>query len=347
MGNDKFDFERNVHSFYTNLSKQWKKWTVQAGLRVEDYTLRAEFEKTESNPDFYNKELVKDDIFSFYPSAFATYAASDKNSWNFTYSRRVDRPSVGQISPIREWSTPLIESKGNPSLKPQFTNSFEVNYTRTANIGTITAGVFYRQINAEISRVIFLNPDNSTQKILSYDNFENNNAYGVEFTSNLKFNSWWSINASVDSYFKTVKGTVQNTITGAFEQQQVDATSFNARLNNTFTANKKLRFQLFGMYRGSENGLQFDRKPMYKMDVGMTYNVLKGKGTLTLRSNDLFNTMNFSFDGNIPYHQNGAFYWESQTFYVGFNYVFGGGKNKALLRKQRDAGETQGGGGMF
>jgi hypothetical protein len=33
--------------------------------------------------------------------------------------------------------------------------------------------------------------------------------------------------------------------------------------------------------------------------------------------------------------------------YLGFNYRFGGGKNAALQRKQRDKNETQGGGGMM
>lgn len=86
---------------------------------------------------------------------------------------------------------------------------------------------------------------------------------------------------------------------------------------------------------------------MYRIDFGTTYNILQGKGTITLRFNDMFETMRFAFDGNIPYRQSGAFYWESQTVYVGFNYMFGGGKNRALARKQRDANETQSGGGMF
>ena len=58
-------------------------------------------------------------------------------------------------------------------------------------------------------------------------------------------------------------------------------------------------------------------------------------------------TMHFQFDGSIPYKQVGAFYWESRTVYVGLNYMFGGGKNKALQRKQRDANETQSGGGLL
>jgi hypothetical protein len=40
------------------------------------------------------------------------------------------RPSIGQVNPIREWSTATIDSEGNPNLIPQFTNSFELNYTR-------------------------------------------------------------------------------------------------------------------------------------------------------------------------------------------------------------------------
>lgn len=342
-----FDFNRNINAVYTNYSKQWKKWSSQIGVRLENYEIEADFERNETNPAFNSNEKVTDNIFSFYPSAFLTYTASEKNSFNFNYSRRVDRPSIGQISPIREWTTPLMESRGNPELRPQFTNSFEVNYTRNTKIGSITSGVFYRQINDEISRVVFNDPDDSTRRILSYDNFDDNNAFGVEVSANLKFNKWWSVNASSDAYFKTVKGTVQNAITDEFETGEVDVTSFNARINNSFTVTKDLRLQLFGMYRGRDLSLQFERSAMYKADFGASYNVLKGKGTITARFNDVFDTMHFSFDGSNPYRQHGSFYWESQSVYVGFNLMFGGGKNKAMQRKQRDANETQGGGGMF
>lgn len=342
-----FDFNRFIYSAYTNFSKQIGKWSGQIGLRLEYFDLNATFAINETNPQFSDKQTVKDDLFTIYPSAFFTYTLNKNNAFNFNYSRRVDRPSIGQLSPIREWTTPLMESKGNPALVPQFTNSFEVNHTLTTKMGAITSGIFYRQINDEISRTVFNDPNNSNRTILSYANFKNNNAYGIETSANLKFTKWWAVNASADVYFKTANGTVQNATTNQLENNSVAITTFNTRINNTFTANKALRFQLFGMYRGKDRGLQYDRKAMYKMDFGATYNVLKGKGTLTARYNDVFENMRFAFDGTIPFRQQGAFYWESQTFYLGFNYVFGGGKNKALSRKQRDANETQGGGGMF
>lgn len=351
QGNSNFEFTRNIHSFYTNIGKQWKKWSAQVGVRLEQYEIDGDFQNvvTSSIPseNINDRSTIKDDIFSVYPSLFFNYKANDKDSFNFNYSRRVDRPSIGQISPIREWTTPLVESRGNPSLEPQFTNSFETNYTRITKIGSVTTGVFFRQINDEISRVIYKNPDNNNQDIISYDNFDDNHAIGAEVSANLKLTKWWSVNASSDAYFKTVRGTVQNANTGEQERAEADVVIFNARMNNNFTATKKLRFNLFGMYRGKDLGLQFERKPMYKFDIGSTYTFMKGKASVTTRLNDVFETMNFAFDGSIPYRQTGAFYWESQTFYVGFNLMFGGGKNSAMQRKQRDQNETQGSGGLL
>lgn len=350
-GHSNFVFKRNIHSVYTNIGKQWNKWSAQLGVRLEHFSIDGDFSNvvtsTNASENINDQQNLKDNIFSVYPSAFFNYKASDKNSWNFNFSRRVDRPSVGQLSPIREWTTPLVESRGNPDLKPQFTNSFEVNYTRTMKIGSITAGVFYRNINDEIIRTLYKNPENINQDIISFANFNNNNAYGVEVSTNLKATSWWSINASSDAYFKTVKGTVENANTGLQEYGEADAAVFNIRMNNNFTATKKLRFNLFGMYRGRDLGLQFVRNPMYKADLGSSYTILKGKGTITARVNDIFNTMHFAFDGSIPYRQEGAFYWESRGFYLGFNWIFGGAKNSAVQRKQRDANETQGGGGIL
>jgi len=351
--NSGFDFSRTISSAYGTLGKQWKKWSGQFGLRVEHYNINGDFRNvttsTDTSENVNDNTKIEDNIFTVYPSAFLTYKPNDKNAFNFNFSRRVDRPSVGQISPIREWTTPTVESRGNPNLLPQFTNSFEANYTRTMKLGTITFGTFYRLIYDEISRISYLDPNDAsnTRRILSFDNFKDNNSFGLEFSTNLKLLKWWSVNASTDAYFKTVRGTVQNANTQEQEFAEADVVSFNARMNNTFTATKNLRFTLFGMFRGRDLSLQFERLPMYKMDLGASYNILKGKGTITTRLNDVFNTMHFAFDGNIPFRQKGAFYWESRTLYVGFSYNFGGGKNKALQRKQRDANETQGGGGMF
>lgn len=343
----KFDYNRNIHAIYANYSKTFGKFSAQVGARVEQYNLYAHPVKESTDPTENSNEVITDDIFTIYPSAYLSYKLDDSNTFNVNYTRRVDRPSNGQINPIREWRTVNMESRGNPALDPQFTNSFELNYTKVMKIGSITSAVFYRLIDDEISRVIYADPNDTNFNILSFDNFKDNHQIGAEISTNLKLTKWWSTNASTDVYFKTVRGTISNLDTGLMENGEVDVATFNARLNNTFTATKKLKFNLFGMYRGRDLSLQFERKAMYKMDFGGNYTVLKGKGTVSARLNDVFNTMFFGFDGQIPYRSVGEFHWESRTFYLGFNYNFGGGKNKELQRKQRDKQETQNGGGMF
>jgi len=333
--NSDFNYERNIYSAYTTISKQWKKWNAQVGARFEKYTADALFKKANEADGAFN-----DNLFTVYPSGFLNYAANDNDSFNLSVSKRVDRPSIDQVNPIREWSTPQIDSEGNPNLFPQFTNSVELNYTRKTKIGSITSGVFYRQINDEISRTLFENPIDPERLILSYANLGDNNAYGVELSGNLDFTKWYSANISFDVYNKKTKGFVDT------DYVEVDVTTFNSRISNTFKASKNLRFQLTGMYRGEDLGLQFLRKPMWKIDLGSSLTVLKGSGTITARMSDVFNTMQFAFEATKPKVQTGEFHWESQTAYLGFNYRFGTGKNKAIQRKERDKNETQGSGGF-
>ena len=104
--------------------------------------------------------------------------------------------------------------------------------------GSITSGVFYRSIEKEINRALFVDRTDLNKVILTYDNFSNTSAYGVELSSNYKPTKWWSFNASFDLYNQTQKGVVErlnNTtnpttndiITETFE---VDNVAWNLRM---------------------------------------------------------------------------------------------------------------------
>lgn len=330
--NSSFEYKRDIYSGYVNYSHQYKKLTMQVGARFEQYEIDGTF--TEAN----QIEKVSDEIFSVYPSAFFTYNPSEKNQYQVSYSRRVDRPSIGQVNPIRQWSTPRITSVGNPDLKPQFTNSYEINYTRKLEKGSVTLGTFYRQVNDNITRILNIDPLDSDKVILTYDNTDTNNRYGFEASFNYGITKWWRMNASADLYIQKEAGVANGT------ELEVTNNAFNARVSNNFKASKNLRFQLFAMYRGGGQSIQFNVDPMWMINTGASYNVLKGKGTITFRVNDIFEGMKFAFESENPYPSQGEFHWESRTAYLGFQYSFGGGKNKARRRKNRDDNETSGSG---
>lgn len=341
--NSSFDYDRKIYSGYVNYNHSFGKVTMQLGARLENYEIEGIFRR-----ETIGNETVTDEIFSVYPSAFFTYSPSQKNQFQFSYSRRVDRPGIQQVNPIREWSTPLITSVGNPDLVPQFTNSFEVNYTRRIEGGSISFGTFYRKVNDVISRVTYRDPSDpsNVRQILSFANFDDTDAYGVEFSASLKIAKWWRANPSIDFYSQKQFGTNDLSNPNA-ARVEVTNEVFNARIVNSFTASKNLNIQLFALYRGANQDIQWEVDPMWMVNLGANYRILKGKGSIILRFNDIFRGMRFQFNADRPFVQNGRFQWESRTSFLGFNYRFGGGKNRAKSRRQRDSNEKQGGGGFF
>ena len=349
-----YDYDVDIYSAYATFGQKFEKFSYQVGARFESYKVKANFKSNDVDPDQRLKNF-EDDYMTVYPSAYLTYNLNEKNMFQLSYSRRVDRPSLEQTKPIREFSTPLVTSLGNQELEPQFTNSVELNYTKTIEKGSITAGVYYRLINDEISRVLYPNdatPDNNDDLIMSYANYDNNTAFGFELSANYKITKWWDVQPSIDYSSISQKGLVSvlregSTTVFDFVEKEIDANAFNARINSNFKATKNLSFLLFGFYRGGVDGIQNNSHEMYKMDMGGRYSMLNNKLSFSVRFNDVFNTMKYAFDGTNPYPNRGQFTWESQSLYFGINYMFGGGKNRAMQRKYREDNTKQGGGGMF
>ncbi|CAL2090546.1 TonB-dependent receptor domain-containing protein [Tenacibaculum sp. 190524A02b] len=341
--NSDFTYDRDIYSGYVNYGHKFGKLTMQLGARLEQYKVKGIFNQV-NEPT----QPVTDDIFTVYPSAFFTYNPTEKNQFQVSYSKRVDRPNIQQVNPIREWSTPLITSVGNAQLVPQFTNSIELNYTRKIKGGSLTFGTFYRNISDVISRVTYKDPTDVSNRsqILTFKNFDDTDSYGLELSANYRIAKWWRANASMDFYSQKQIGTTDLSNPKA-PRIEVQNEVFNARINNSFTLSKRLRLQLFAMYRGANKDIQWEVDPMAMVNLGANYSVFKGKGNITFRVNDIFNTMKFQFNSTNPFTQNGRFKWESRTTYIGFNYRFGGGKNKAKSRRRRDSNEKQGGGGFM
>ncbi|GAB1856314.1 outer membrane beta-barrel family protein [Flavobacteriaceae bacterium MHTCC 0001] len=355
-----FEYNRDIFSAYITYGKTINdKWNYQVGARFEQVLEDA------NALQFFNDNTTQaipfeNDYFQIYPSIFISYKATEKNTYQISASRRVDRPGLQQVNPIRQWSTPRVSSFGNPELLPQFTNSIEANYTRKLKKGSITGGVFFRLIEDNINRFVRIDRSNipAANTILTFDNFDNTTAYGIELSSNYRPTKWWSLNGSFDLYSQEQKGITEiidtNDIQNATEADitaqvtKVDNIVWNLRLFNNFMASKKLSFSLFTMYRGEEKGLQFTRKPMFMVNTGMRYSFLdEQRATFSFNYSDIFNTMMFEFESRTPFPAIGGFNWESNTWNVALSYRFGGGKYRALKRKRRDSNTKRDSGGFL
>ncbi len=241
-----YKFTDQVYAAYATYSLKAKKWNYQIGLRAES-----------SN---YNGTLLeKDSSFkinyavSLFPSAFITYRIDDKQDFQANYSRRINRPNFWQLLPFIDNTDPLNLSIGNPGLRPEFTNSFEVNYsyiyTKGANL--LISGYYKHNTNL-ITNYIYrdANPDKTINKqdsvyYSTFANADNSNTYGLEITNRITVAKIWDVTANINLFNSKINGG-DNLKGNDISQQRW---SYFAKLNNNFKFKKGFSIQLSGDYQ--------------------------------------------------------------------------------------------------
>ncbi len=188
-------------------------YTGKAGNLGYNLGLRAE----SSN---YNgtKLSIKDSSFSvkypvsLFPSAFLSYKLSESQDLQFNYTRRINRPNFFQLLPFVNYTDPQNLSVGNAGLKPEFTNSFEANYSLTIdNNNSILASVYYKHSTDLITRyqTTTTNPfnDNKGAYLTTYINANSGTSSGLELTSRNNITSHWDITTNLNFYNSKVNST--------------------------------------------------------------------------------------------------------------------------------------------
>lgn len=172
-----FEYNRDIYSSYFMYNRSLGKFKLNLGGRLEQYLVNARFTQELSGLDDFDLEL-----FNIFPSFFLSYQASEESphQYQLSYGRRIERPSFNQVNPIRQTTTPQLVASGNIRLLPQFSNTLEANYLYRFQKGSINSGIFYRHVQDEINRIGIFDQDDPNLLRLSYDNFDSNNAYGIE-----------------------------------------------------------------------------------------------------------------------------------------------------------------------
>jgi hypothetical protein len=93
----KYNFKDQVYAAYTTYSQQLKKFSYQAGIRVESSEYSGDL--ITKNQQFSTKYP-----FSFFPSLYLSYKLTDKQDMQLNYSRKINRPNFFQLVPFVDFS---------------------------------------------------------------------------------------------------------------------------------------------------------------------------------------------------------------------------------------------------
>ena len=272
--NDELNYTENIGAAYFIASGEFGPIGAQVGLRGELSDVTAELLRSQvTNEQYY---------FNLFPSAALTYQFTETNQLQLSYSRRLSRPYFRLLLPFSNFNNPRNNSIGNPTLRPEYTDSYEVGMLRYLPAGSLLASVYYRYTTGVIERLILPADDGTTIRFPV--NLGNRNSYGVELNFQYDLTDWWKFNSDFNLYTSRTEGSYEGTDYG------VDLTAWSGRAASTLDLTERLQSQISFDYNAPRNTPQGRDLATYALDVGLSLKVFSGKGDLTLSGRDLFNT---------------------------------------------------------
>lgn len=237
-----YKYTDNVYAAYATYSFKKGKWSYQLGLRVESSNYNGSLLATKDSSFKINFPL------SLFPSTFITYKKSDKEDIQINFSRRVNRPNFFQLIPFIDYTDPQNLSVGNATLKPEFTNSFELSYNNAYKKGAnFLASAFFKYSTNLITNYQYkgtdpLKPFDSVV-FNTFANANNSIIYGLELTNRMPITKTWDMTVNVNLFSSQINA---NNVQQNLDNQLV---SWFAKINNSFKLKKGYSIQLSADYQ--------------------------------------------------------------------------------------------------
>ena len=196
---NRFEVDETNYALYGSYQHRFnERWGVLGGMRAE-YT-RMDIHQVTTSIKEVNTS------FSWVPSAYVSYKASDQTNVRLSYSRRIRRPNPNDLNPFVVYLDELNVSSGNPNLRLSQSDGVELGFDTQFGIVDTNLRLYARKEKDLISERRYFIEDNVL--LTTRDNLNSNTTSGVEFTFNAKVSKTLSVNAGGNF--------------GRFEQDQIN-----------------------------------------------------------------------------------------------------------------------------
>ncbi|KAA1248016.1 outer membrane beta-barrel family protein [Aquimarina sp. RZ0] len=321
-----FNYAENVFANYLNYSKSFsEKWNLSLGLRVEKTNAKGNLQAFVTELD---EPPVKLDYLNWFPSVGLTWQASTNNNYSFNYGRRINRPNYFLLNPFTDQITQLSFEKGNPFLRPEIVNNFEIGYSHTSNYNF---KIFYSRTKDKITRLVGPDENDPRATFSTFENLGSQTVFGFNSNISLKVSSW------LKTYFNFSSSYIDNQANFG-DDAIIDLQVFSYKIysQNSFKLGNGFNAEISGYYNGPNIfGGNFKMKPIWSIDVGLQRKFLNENLNVRLVATDIFYTNNFEgvaeFDG-LTYFGNGR--RDSRRVSINLSYNFGNQNLKSRNRNQ-------------
>ncbi|MES2177880.1 MAG: TonB-dependent receptor [Gemmatimonadota bacterium] len=277
-----FSYRENIGAAYALLSRAFgSKIQTQTGLRAENVDTRLLIPRQTIQTD--------NQYTSVYPSAILSYNFTQLRQAKLSYSRRVSRPFPQQLSPVVLRLDSRTQQYGNPKLKPEYTDAFEINMTEAKPWGSLQLNPYVRHTGNAVRSIQFVDAAGITTS--TFDNVASTVTIGSDLNASLRRGAMTLFGGgSVYHYSSDAK-----TLTTTTRNLSTKAVSWSVRSNATWKLSALTDLQAFANYRAPfkmEGGSQLAQ---VNINIGARYKAWGDAGSIAIRVADPFNMTKFGY----------------------------------------------------
>jgi len=313
-----FIYKEQIYALYAEYGNAIGNFSFKLGLRGE---------QTFTKGDLVNTDTVfTTKYFDLFPTLNLAQKLGEVEQIQASYSRRINRPNNFRLNPFVNRANPQNIVYGNPHLKPQYTDSYELNFVTTLGTSSVTPSLFLRRTHDLMTRYVVQTDSNIT--VSTFQNFSSSTSYGIDLIMSTSIFKWWMLNATLSYYRLSFDGgNIDNFATPS-------GYSFRGNFSTIVTLPKLFDFQMFYNYQGKKFTSQGTIDPRQSLDVGISKTFFDNSLTVLLKANDIFKTLNNnSYMAGLGFIENSTGSYNSRNVQLTVTYKFGN-NDKRQQRKR-------------
>lgn len=307
-----YSFKSNINAAYLQGSKKWGAFNLKIGARLENTNMQGQ----QTVPSDTSFDIHRTDVFPYAYLSRRIMSIKGIELRAYLVARRtITRPTYEQLNPFPRFLDQFLYEAGNPSLKPQFNQNYEVNVS-AMEMPFLAFGKNYTQ--DIFTNVVYTDPKNNLVNYRTYDNLGKNTETYARITVGIPPGG---------KYF-FVLGTQynRNEYDGIYEGKPLSFTrgSWTFFTYHSLKLGKYTQFSMNGFMRLAGQMQFYELSDFGSLNLNINHQFLDRKLIVSLNFNDVFFTNQYRYtlnQGNI--HAVGSRVNDSRRVGLNMRYLFG------------------------
>ncbi|HEY4326992.1 MAG TPA: outer membrane beta-barrel family protein, partial [Mucilaginibacter sp.] len=320
-----YNYDQDVVAGYSVLTITLpKKYTILAGVRDENTNIHGV-------PINVNQVLqpFDNDYNTLIPSLTIQKQLTATQTIKLAYSKRITRPSLQFLNPFLNASNIQAQTKGNPELDPEISQTIEFDYNSFIKTSILNLSVYYKHTNNLIEGIavaiptgLIVNGVAQGGTLTTYQNIGTNNSIGGSFFGTINPFKALTIIGNVNAY------TYNPDPAGIFhlaETQTSTYIQYGGFLRGTLTLPKNYVVETFAFGSSARHTIQGTTPTFSIFGIGAKKQFMQKKMAVGINVIDPFNKYK-SFDSKLSspgFVQSSTFQLPFRSVGVTFSYSFG------------------------